>query len=103
MVVMEVAQMKNAELIATGAVSAGIYTQKEVDRLMKEKGQLPIHTAAAWRKQGMQVKTGENPAFFVRLWRFRPAEGGDDTDSGFYAARSAVYLQSQVEPMGGEF
>ena len=95
--------MKNANLIMDAALKAGIYTQDEADRLMKENGQLPIHTAAAWRQLGMQVKTDEKPAFFVRLWRFRPAEGANDTDSGFYAARSAVYLQSQVEPIGGEF
>ena len=79
--------MKNNELIAKAAVDAGIYTRDEANRLIKEKGELPIHTATMWQGYGYRVKSGEKPAFFVRLWRFRPSDGAEDTDSGFYAAR----------------
>lgn len=89
--------MKNDELIASAAVEAGVYTDEEVKRIISSGGKLPLHTATAWGEYGKRVKSGEKPLFFVRLWRFRPSEHGNDTDSGFYASRSAIYGPEQVE------
>ena len=89
--------MKNSEIIADAALKAGIYQKEEIDHIMKEKGELPIHTATMWLQLGKKVKPGEEPCAYARLWRFRPADSGEDTDSGFFAAKSALYKDDQVE------
>lgn len=82
--------MKNQEIIAAAAVSAGVLTQQEADGLMSAGADIPFHTAQGWKMKGeYKVREGEQGTK-VKLWKKK--DGG-----GFYLAKAFLYSKDQVE------
>ena len=82
--------MKNQEIIAAAAVSAGVLTQQEADGLMSAGADIPFHTAQGWKMKGeYKVREGEQGTE-VKLWKKK--DGG-----GFYLAKAFLYSKDQVE------
>ena len=82
--------MKNQEIIAAAAVSAGVLTQQEADGLMSAGADIPFHTAQGWKMKGeYKVREGEQGTE-VKLWKKK--DGG-----GFYLAKAFLYSKAQVE------
>lgn len=82
--------MKNQEIIAAAAVSAGVLTQQEADGLMSAGADIPFHTAQGWKMKGeYQVREGEQGTE-VKIWKKK--DGG-----GFYLAKAFLYSRNQVE------
>ena len=82
--------MKNQEIIATAAVSAGVLTQQEADGLMSAGADIPFHTAQGWKMKGeYKVREGEQGTE-VKIWKKK--DGG-----GFYLAKAFLYSRNQVE------
>ena len=82
--------MKNQEIIAAAAVSAGVLTQQEADGLMSAGADIPFHTAQGWKMKGeYKVREGEQGTE-VKIWKKK--DGG-----GFYLAKAFLYSQNQVE------
>ena len=82
--------MKNQEIIAAAAVSAGVLTQQEADGLMSAGADIPFHTAQGWKMKGeYKVREGEQGTE-VKIWKKK--DGG-----GFYLAKAILYTRNQVE------
>ena len=82
--------MKNQEIIAAAAVSAGVLTQQEADGLMSAGADIPFHTAQGWKMKGeYKVREGEQGTK-VKIWKKK--DGG-----GFYLAKAFLYSRNQVE------
>ena len=94
--------MKNSEWIAKEAVACNLYTQAEADSIMKEKGELPIHTFAKWKQLGFCVKKGEKATIKTSLWKninYKYKDEGNETLSGTKIISAVAYLftENQVE------
>lgn len=82
--------MKNEEIIAQAAVSAGLLTEEEAEKCVKAGTDIPLHTVQGWRRRGdFEVKEGEEP-IEVKLWKKK--ENG-----GFYLAKAYLYSREQIE------
>lgn len=83
--------MKNKEIIARAAVTAGALTEEEAERLLEREEDIPFHTLQGWRLRGnYKIKEGEIGTE-VKLWR-RKEDG-----SGFYLAKSYLYKKEQMQ------
>lgn len=82
--------MKNQEIIAAAAVSAGVLTRQEADDLLSAGADIPFHTAQGWKMKGeYRVRDGEQGTE-VKIWKKK--DGG-----GFYLAKAFLYSKAQVE------
>ena len=82
--------MKNQEIIADAAVSAGVLTRQEADSLLSAGADIPFHTAKGWKMKGeYKVREGEQGTE-VKIWKKK--DGG-----GFYLAKAFLYSRNQVE------
>ena len=82
--------MKNQEIIADAAVSAGVLTRQEADSLLSAGADIPFHTAKGWKMKGeYKVREGEQGTK-VKIWKKK--DGG-----GFYLAKAFLYSRNQVE------
>lgn len=82
--------MKNQEIIAAAAVSAGVLTRQEADSLLSAGADIPFHTAQGWKLKGeYKVRDGEKGTE-VKIWKKK--DGG-----GFYLAKAFLYSREQVE------
>ena len=69
--------MKNKDIIRNTAIQAGLLTEQAGEELYE----LPLHTAAEWKKRGYVIKEGAQ-GIEVKLWRKK--EGQDK----FYLAKA---------------
>lgn len=84
--------MKNEEIIAKAAITAGLITEEEVTKLLNQERELPIHTLQGWNRRGnYRVKAGEMP-LEAKLWKKK-----DGKNSGFYLAKAKLYTKDQIE------
>ncbi|MFR3625267.1 MAG: hypothetical protein ACLTU1_16795 [Blautia wexlerae] len=84
--------MKNEDIIAKAAITAGIITEEEVTKLFNQGRELPIHTLQGWNRRGnYRVKAGEVP-LEAKLWKKKDGEQG-----GFYLAKAKLYTKDQME------
>lgn len=64
----------------------------------------PIHTYAAWKSLGYQVRKGEKSADKIKIWKHKTrtvkGENGVETEtSKMLMTTAAFFRQSQVEPI----
>ncbi len=95
--------MNNDEIINNIAVS--IYGKDEVNNMLAQGQEVPIHTALGWRMRGpYKIKDGEKP-IEVKLWKKRSGasesdpNGPDSHKPQFYLSRAYLYCREQMELM----
>ena len=66
--------MTNYEIIASAAITAGIFTRDEVIAFHERGQSIPLHTFAEWKSRGYIVKRGERAAMKCRIWKHRAAQ-----------------------------
>lgn len=106
--------MNNEKLIINAAVQHGLYTIEEVEEIIAEKGELPLHSASGWKKRSpagyeYRIKKGEH-GLETRLWKKRKVQKNkkddskqkDDTQkkvekSYFYLAKTYLFTLKQME------
>ena len=85
--------MKNEERIIMAAVKSGLYTKKEIERIKKEKKEVPLHTLGGWiSRTGRKysVKKGEK-GLKVSLWK-KKTDG-----TGFFLITGELFTEKQLE------
>ena len=83
--------MKNKEIIARAAVSAGVLTADQAAEMVERDEDIPFHTLQGWKLRGAyKVKRGE-VGTEVKLWRKK------EDGSGFYLAKAYLYSKDQIE------
>ena len=91
---MEVRILKNKEIIAKAAVQLGMYTDEEIEYMLLNDKEIPLHTLKGWNRYGsFKVKDGEE-GMEVRLWRRK------EDKKGFYKAKAYLYKREQLENIG---
>ena len=104
--------MTNQEIIYREAIAHNIMTQAAADAAIKNGLEIPLHTYAAWKSRGYQVRKGEKAAVKTSLWkRSKGKKKAQDTDpdpqqdsaenpeaSGhFFLATAFLFTAAQVE------
>lgn len=82
--------MNNKDIIKEIAISEGIVTEEEADRLEVKGDDIPLHTVSGWRQKGYSVKAGEQ-GIEARLWKKKEGE------NRFYKQKAYLYTRDQVE------
>ncbi len=99
--------MSNDQIIAEAAISAGLYTEEQVQALYEAGKQLPLHTYAVWVEMGYVPRQGER-GLKVKLWKHRgrkssatseQSEGEIDPQSSgnFYLVSTCLFDVTQVK------
>lgn len=98
--------MTNFELITGAAIAEGIYTEQEIVELIKQTGDLPLHTFAEWKRMGYRVKKGEHAKMTCFIWKWSDKqktveqEDGNEVEidaSHFYKTKAFFFTKEQVE------
>ena len=98
--------MTNFEIITNEAIANGLYTEEEAIQIIEERGALPLHTFAEWKKHGYNVRKGEHAKLTCYIWRMNvkkgvlPMKDGDDVEideSHFYKTKAFFFTADQVE------
>lgn len=96
--------MTNEQIIINAAIKANVFTEDEVTDYLRDNGELPLHTFAAWKSGGYRVCKGEHAALTTAIWRMRKndkiikGEDVDTKDTGkFYLAEAYFFTSEQVE------
>lgn len=91
--------MNNEEIITRIAVSNGIFSEEEINRMIAEGKEIPIHTFRGWKDRGMSVRKGEH-GIECKLWKHKNKKTNDneneDTDD-FYLTKSYLFTLDQTE------
>ena len=95
--------MNNSQIIMNEAVASGYCTPEEVERLLSDGKDIPFHTFAAWKKQGLVPKEGSH-GWETRLWRKKKLNPADNADTelknqGFFLQKSFLFHISQCEEL----
>ena len=61
--------MTNEEIICREAVAHGIITKAAAEAAILTGADIPLHTYAAWKSRGYQVRKGEKAAVKTSLWK----------------------------------
>lgn len=92
--------MKNEEIIARIAVANGIYTIEEIENMIAQGQEIPLHTFKGWKDRGMTVRKGEH-GVTCKLWKKKnkkqAEEDKGDEENGFYLTKSYLFSREQVE------
>lgn len=103
--------MTNQEIITRTAIQLGILTESEAEQIIMSGREIPLHTYAAWKSRGYQVKKGEKAVCKVSLWKKskgkkakkdveQPTEDSEQQpikDGHFFQTNAALFLISQCE------
>jgi hypothetical protein len=98
--------MTNFDIIASGAIAAGLYTEDQIQQIINTTGDLPLHTFAEWKRLGYAVKKGAKAILSCDIWRWNaktetiPMKDGEDREcdaSHYYKKRAYFFGQDQVE------
>ncbi len=91
--------MNNIHIIATEAVTQGIFTEDQVQAYISE-GDLPIHTFDMWSKAGFIVRKGQKARLITKLWKpakVKNRETGREED-GWVKVKAFLFTADQVAP-----
>lgn len=103
--------MTNEEIIADVAISEGLYTEEEVNEMLEEGRELPLHTLQGWSARGkrigktIKIKKGEH-GIETRLWKKKEKKVKDEAESvdeqdllnrKFYLAKAYLFTKDQIE------
>lgn len=104
--------MTNEEIIYREAIAHNIMTREAADAALQSGLEIPLHTYAAWKSRGYQVRKGEKAAVKTSLWKrskgkkkARDAEQDHQQDSAenpeasghFFLAAAFLFTAAQVE------
>ena len=98
--------MTNFELITGAAIAEGIYTEQEIVELIKQTGDLPLHTFAEWKRMGYRVKKGEHAKMTCFIWKWSDKQKAVEQEDGneveidashFYKTKAFFFTKEQVE------
>ncbi len=94
--------MTNEQIIADVAISAGLYTEKEIVELIEAGKEIPLHTFKGWTARGpYKIKAGEH-GIETRLWKKKNKKKDDkgeevEPKTDFYLAKAYLFSSDQVE------
>ena len=102
--------MNNVEIIAKEAISAGLYTNEEIEELIKNGKEVPLHTLKGWEARGnYKIKAGSH-GIETKLWKIKDKkENQDENDSKdeneneklkFHLVKAVLFYENQVEKAG---
>ena len=94
--------MTNREIIIGEAILHNIFTEEEILEHLETRGELPLHTFAAWKARGYVVKKGEKAAIQTRLWKYRKSvkpndKGEAEENENCYLCKAFLFTKEQVE------
>lgn len=103
--------MTNEEIIAGVAISSGIYTEEEVNEMLEDGREIPLHTLQGWSVRGkrigktIKIKKGEH-GIETRLWKKKdekvkdevePVNEQEQLNRKFYLAKAYLFTKEQIE------
>ena len=104
--------MTNEEIICREAVAHGLITKAAAEAALLTGADIPLHTYAAWKSRGYQVRKGEKATIKTSLWkRSKGKKKAQDADSDtqqdgtentkasghFFLATAFPFTAAQVE------
>lgn len=105
--------MTNQEIICREAVAHGLITKAAAEAAILTGAEIPLHTYAAWKSRGYQVRKGEKATIKTSLWKRSKGKKSKETDhadqntaeaaentktSGhFFLATAFLFTAAQVE------
>lgn len=98
--------MTNFEIIANCAVETGVYTKEQVETIISQGFNLPLHTFAEWKRLGYSVKKGEKAKMTCRIWKYSNKEveqkeevQDEEANSHYYLTKAFFFSNEQVEKL----
>lgn len=88
--------MNNNEIIARECIAHGIYSKEEIEKILVEGKDLPVHTISEWSDRGYSVRKGEHACITTRLWKMAKRKTKED-ETHFYLAKAFLFKNDQVE------
>ena len=100
--------MTNEEIIARTAIEIGLYSVEEIEEMIMNLEDIPLHTFAFWKAHGFSVKAGQKHIAEAYLWRFKKGKKKDDVEivdpedypDRYYRTRAYLFHRSQVDYVG---
>lgn len=103
--------MTNFEIIVENAIANEIFTEEEIENLLNDTGDIPLHTFKEWQRLGFSVKKGEKAKMTCYIWRFKnekkkvkendkeviKQEIDESDESKFYKTKAFFFTAEQVE------
>lgn len=93
--------MTNFEIIASEAVTNGIFSESQIEEYLKS-GNIPLKTFAEWKNCGFIVKRGQKARLKTKLWMLRPEkseEQADELKKNFILVPAYLFSDEQVTPI----
>lgn len=97
--------MNNMQIIMNEAIASGYFTEDEVIKMIESGEDIPFHTYAVWKNNGMVPKSGSH-GWECKLWRKKCKKEGDEKEmdseevnKDFYLTKSFLFHISQVEEL----
>ncbi len=105
--------MTNQQLIINAALNYGIYSEEQIEEIIRVRGELPIHSYLGWRERAprgyeYRIKKGEH-GIETRLWKLRKKQekrsteeatderGLEEKKGRFYLTKTYLFSEEQVE------
>ena len=100
--------MTNEQIIIREAINHKLYTEEEIEKMILNFEDIPLHTFAFWKEHGFMVKKGQHACIETKLWKLKKGtkkeevanvkDPSEDT-AHFYMCKSFLFHGSQVERM----
>ena len=92
--------MTNQDLIIATAIKNQLYTKEQIEEMIKENGELSLHTLVGWQKRSpanfeYRIKKGEH-GIPTKLWK-KKSKKDDNDDESYYLVKSYLFTEKQVE------
>jgi hypothetical protein len=85
----ERSNMNNRKIIEEAAVTAGIFTEEQIEAYQKE-GDLPLKTYIQWKNLGYTVRKGEEAKVTTYVWQY------SQKLNRYIKVKSKFFTKSQV-------
>lgn len=82
--------MTNIQRICEAAILSGVYTPEEIQQMLENDIEIPLHTKSRWRKKGMKVREGAE-GITTKLWL---KKGKEDK---YYLVDVILYSEDMVD------
>ncbi len=98
--------MTNSEIIINEALLNNIFTKEQIESMVKNGIDIPLHTFQTWKELGYSVKKGEHAKVTTRLWkRTKKGQGAKTPEeleeakikNHFYLTKAFLFTSEQVE------
>lgn len=93
--------MTNSEIILKAVIENKIYTKEQAKEILEGGHDIPVHTYAAWKKLGFQVKKGEKASIKIKLWRAikKKDEKAEKDELQFILVNTSLFTEEQVKKL----